>query len=75
MKTAEQIIKETYETNPKFKAQVEAYCITLDEVGVDYLEGEGRFVTCVKEGNVLTLGYSVKYNKVVSCFTNFSSTH
>jgi len=58
-----------------FKAQVEAYGITLDEVGVDYLEGEERFSICVKEGNILTLGYSVKYNKVVSCFTDFLSSH
>ena len=71
MKTAEQIIKETYETNPKFKAQVEAYSLSLDDVGIYFLPEEEHIVVGM-EGKALTLNYNAKDKKVVSCFTDFT---
>ena len=71
MKTAEQIIKETYENNPKFKAQVEAHDITLQDVGVVFLPGNERMAFGT-DGKALTLGYNIEAQKVVSCFTDFT---
>ena len=71
MKNRDQIINETYETNPKFKAQVEVYGLSLDDVVVEFLP-EGERIVVGMDGKALTLGCSTQDKKVVSCFTDFT---
>jgi len=63
MKTAQQIIKDTYDTNPKLKTQLDYYGLTIDDVGVTFIQSMEYF----NNNAPITLGYDLKSDKVVSC--------
>jgi len=78
MRNAKQIITNTYETNPKLKQDLEAYGLTLDEVGLHVwdknpykpnkqaIDSNAVMVSEYNPTAPIILGYSLEDQKVVS---------
>ena len=67
MKTPQQIIQDTYDNNPKLKEQLDYYGLSLDDVGVQFIQSNEYY----KRDEPITLGYSMQDEEVVSCFVSF----
>ena len=68
MKTPQQIIQDTYDTNPKLKEQLDLYGLTLDDVGVQFIQSNEYHM----HNEPVILGYSIEDDEVVSCFVSFT---
>ena len=68
MKTPQQIIQDTYDNNPKLKEQLDLYGLTLDDVGVQFIQSNEYY----NHGEPIILGYSTQEEKVVNCFVSFT---
>lgn len=68
MKTPQQIIKDTYDNNPKLKVQLDYYGLTLDDVGVQFMQSNEYY----NRDEPIILGYSMQDEKVVNCFVSFT---
>lgn len=67
MKTPQQIIHDTYDNNPKLKEQLDYYGLTLDDVGIQFIQSNEYH----KREEPIILGYSMQDEKVVNCFVSF----
>jgi len=84
MKTTQQIIQHTYDTNPNLKEQLDLYGLTLKDVGITYWnknhtkvfkKGEIPDVRIEAQHNAeapIVLGYSMEDKKVMSHLVSFT---
>jgi len=63
MKTPQQIIQDTYDNNPKLKEQLDYYGLTLDDVGIQFIQSNEYH----KQDKTFILGNSMQDEEVISC--------
>ena len=68
MKTTQQIIQDTHDTNPKLKEQLELYGLTLEDVGVQMIQSKEYH----EQNKPIMLGYSMQDEEVVSLSVHFT---
>ena len=68
MKTTQQILKTAYESTPKLKEQLDVHGLTLDDVGIHFIQSNEYH----KQDNPVILNYSMQDEEVVGITISFT---
>jgi len=68
MKTTQQILQTEYETNPQLKEQLQANGLTLDDVGINFMQSNEYY----KQNEPIILNYSMQDEEVVGISISFT---
>lgn len=68
MKTPRQIVQDTYDNNPKLKEQLDFYGLTLEDVGIQFIQSNEYY----NHNEPIILYYSLEEEKVIRCFVSFT---
>jgi len=68
MKTTQQILQTEYETNPQLKEQLQTNGLTLDDVGINFMQSNEYH----KQNEPIILNYSMQDEEVVGISISFT---